>query len=67
MMKRSYFYLQVYRVRAAIRLINYTDSCGFFKKGKNIELYAASALYITLRFKKVSIFYDLGTLSFDRL
>ena len=35
-----------------MRLLNYADHCGFFKKGKNIELYAAAALYITLRFKK---------------
>lgn len=33
-------------------MLKYADNCGFFKKGKNIELYAAAALYITLRFKK---------------
>lgn len=40
------------RIEAAFRLLKYADNCSFFKKGKNIELYAAAALYITLRFKK---------------
>ena len=44
---------QLFRIQASVRLIKYADNCNFFKKGKNIELYAAAALYITLRFKKV--------------
>ena len=38
---------------AAIRVINYANSLNFFDKGKNIEVYAAAAYYMTLRFMKV--------------
>lgn len=50
MIKRIHFHN--YRIQAANRLLIYADNCGFFKKGKSIELYSAAALYITLRFKK---------------
>lgn len=44
--------LSLFRIEAAHRLLRYADNCNFFKKGKKIELYAAAALYITLRFQK---------------
>jgi hypothetical protein len=53
-------------LEAAIRVINYANSLNFFDKGKNIEVYAAAAYYMTLRFMKVILFLNLATLSIDR-
>lgn len=35
-----------------MRVINYANGLNFFDKGKNIEIYAAAAFYMTLRFIK---------------
>ena len=43
-------------VEAALRVIRYANDYNFFDKGRSVELYAAAALYITLRFKKVFLF-----------
>ena len=53
-------------LEAAIRVINYANSLNFFDKGKNIEVYAAAAYYMTLRFMKVILFLNLATLFIDR-
>ena len=44
-------------LEAAIRVINYANSLNFFDKGKNIEIYAAAAYYMTLRFMKVRSYF----------
>lgn len=44
-------------LEAAIRVINYANSLNFFDKGKNIEIYAAAAYYMTLRFMKVQSYF----------
>lgn len=40
-----------------MRVIKYANSLNFFDKGKNIEIYAAAAYYITLRFMKVEFLF----------
>ena len=47
-------------LEAAIRVINYANSLNFFDKGKNIEIYAAAAYYMTLRFMKVRSYFILS-------
>jgi hypothetical protein len=47
-------------LEAAIRVINYANSLNFFDKGKNIEIYAAAAYYMTLRFMKVRFYFILS-------
>ena len=49
-------------LEAAIRVINYANSLNFFDKGKNIEVYAAAAYYMTLRFMKVILFLKYSNL-----
>ncbi len=44
-------------LEAAIRVVNYANSLNFFDKGKNIEIYAAAAYYMTLRFMKVQVYF----------
>lgn len=54
-------------LEAAIRVINYANSLNFFDKGKNIEVYAAAAYYMTLRFMKVQFYVISATLLAYRL
>jgi hypothetical protein len=51
-----------------MRVINYANSLNFFDKGKNIEIYAAAAFYMTLRFIKVNRYINksLATISVGR-
>ncbi len=55
-----------FRIDAAIRVIRYANDYNFFDKGRSVELYAAAALYITLRFKKVLSNIKVGSLLTNR-